>query len=506
MPFVKNIVNHVTSRRHDKIKQFSLYPEDVQQKELKNLLKEAQHTEWGKKHEFKTLDSYAAFKNQLPIQSYEDIKPEIEKIKSGQHNLLWPSTIKWFAKSSGTTNDKSKFIPVSKETLWRCHYKGAFDVMAIYQKNYPDNHFFKGKGLTLGGSQKINKISAGNSYYGDLSAILIHNIPWWFRSARTPKPSIALMDEWEAKIEKIAQTTIKENITSIAGVPSWYLVLIKRILEITKTDNLLDVWPNLEVFIHGGVNFAPYREQYQKLIPSSQMHYQETYNASEGFFAIQDDPTSSAMLLMLDYGIFYEFIPIEDIDKENPRIFSIADVELEKNYALVISTNSGLWRYIVGDTVKFVSKYPHRIVITGRTKHFINAFGEEVMVDNAEKALMEACKKTNAIVSEFTAAPVFISTNNKGKHQWLVEFDKLPDEMEVFVDFLDKSLQEINSDYEAKRYKDLNLEKLEVVIARKNLFVDWFKEKGKLGGQNKVPRLSNNRQYIDVLLEMNNRI
>ena len=504
MQIVKSIVRQITSKRHEKIKQFSQSPEETQQKQLASLLKDAKDTEWGKKYNFKDIKSYSTFNERLPIQTYEDIKSYVDRMKHGEQNILWNSNIKWFSKSSGTTNDKSKFIPVSRETLWKCHYRGALDVMTIYQENYPDNLFFKGKGLTLGGSQKINTFTnAPNSYYGDLSAILIHNIPWWFRSMRTPKPSIALMEEWEEKRKKGAQATIHQNVTSISGVPSWYLVLIKRILEITKADNLHDVWPNLEVFFHGGVNFSPYREQYQKLIPSSKMHYQETYNASEGFFAIQDDPSISAMLLMLDYGIFYEFVPLEDIDKENPKVLTIGEVELDKNYAMLITTNSGLWRYVLGDTVILKSKYPHRIIISGRTKHFINAFGEEVIIDNAEKALLAACKKTNAIVSEYTAAPVFISTLNKGKHQWLIEFEKLPDNMTVFTDTLDKTLQEINSDYEAKRYKDINLEILEVVPARKGLFLDWFKQRGKLGGQHKVPRLSNNRQYMDLLLEMN---
>ncbi len=377
--------------------------------------------------------------------------------------------------------------------------------LAIYTTNYPETGLFKGKGLTLGGSHQINKIN-NESFYGDLSAILIENLPFWTYFIKTPSQEIALMSEWEEKMEKIANATLKENVTNIAGVPSWMLVLIRYILDKTGKDNLLEIWPNLELFVHGGVNFGPYREQYQKLIPTPHMNYLETYNASEGFFAIQDSPDNNEMLLMLDYGIFYEFIPVDEIDKANPKVLHIDDVERNKNYAIVISTNSGLWRYLIGDTVTFTSLYPHKIKISGRTKHFINAFGEEVIIDNAEKALKEACDQTGAQIKDYTAAPIFMAEGTKGGHHWLVEFDKMPDSIEKFTHILDLSLQKVNSDYEAKRYKDITLDIPTLTIAKKNLFYKWLKAKGKIGGQNKVPRLANNRQYIDELLKLNEEI
>ncbi len=478
--------------------------EELQHQQMMQLISYARQTEWGKRYDYSDMKNYEAFASRLPLQGYEEVKLYVERMLEGEKNLLWPTEICWFAKSSGTTNDKSKFIPVSNEALHQCHYRGAKDSLAFYSQMNPDSKLFGGKSLVLGGSHKIsNRIK--HTFVGDLSAILIHNNPFYTNFIRTPHRSVALMDEWEAKLEKIVDTTYNQDIRSLSGVPSWMLVLIKRVLEKTGKNNLCEVWPNLEVFFHGGVSFAPYREQYHSLISSPNMHYQETYNASEGFFALQNDHADPSMLLMLDYGIFYEFIPFNEYGTENPNIVPIWGVEKDKNYAVVITTNSGLWRYKLGDTVTFTSTSPYKIKISGRTKHHINAFGEELMIDNAEKGLLKACAQTGAIVKEYTAAPVFMSAASKGKHQWLIEFEKSPASTTDFAEKLDKALQEINSDYEAKRYKNMTLTCLEVNIARKNLFHDWLKKKGKLGGQHKVPRLSNSREYIDELLSLNIR-
>jgi len=441
----------------------------------------------------------------VPVKNYDGLKPYIERLLKGEQNVLWPSEIKWFAKSSGTTNDKSKFIPVSREALEDCHFRGGKDILAVYTSNYPETGIYSGKGLTLGGSHQINKIN-NQSFFGDLSAILIENLPFWANFIKTPSQEIALLSEWEEKLDKISTATIKENVTSIAGVPSWTLVLIKYILEKTGKNNLLEVWPNLELFNHGGVSFEPYKEQFKKLIPSEKMNYMETYNASEGFFAIQDYPTRNDMLLMLDYGIFYEFIPIDELEKEHPKALHIGEVEQNKNYAVVISTNGGLWRYLIGDTIIFTSLYPHKIKISGRTKHFINAFGEEIIIENAENALQEACKKTGALIKDYTAAPIFMEDDQKGGHQWLIEFEKEPQNPTQFNELLDLALQKVNSDYEAKRYKDITLDKPVLTIAKKGLFYTWLKNKGKIGGQNKVPRLANNRKYINELIDLNNQM
>jgi len=468
---------------------------------LLNLLRRANDTVWGRKYGFESIPSVEAFQKTLPLQTYDDIKPWIDRLREGENDVLWPGEVKWFAKSSGTTSDKSKFIPVTKDALEDCHLRGPKDVFALYIKNYPETGVLWGKTLTIGGSHQINNFS-NNSYYGDLSAILIENVPFWTNLMRIPPAEIALIEDFEEKIEQVIQTSLDQNVTSLAGVPSWYLVLLKKILEKTGANNILEVWPNLEVFIHGGINFEPYREQYKKIIPSENMHYMETYNASEGFFAIQDDPSRNDMLLMLDYGVFYEFIPMSEFGSENPKVLTLKDVELNENYALVISTNAGLWRYMIGDTIQFTCRNPYRLKITGRTKHFINAFGEEVIIDNAEKALQSACAQTGVIVNEYTAGPVFMGDNQKGAHQWIIEFEKAPSENERFAELLDKGLQEVNSDYEAKRYKNLTLEGLHLTVAPKGTFYQWMKNRGKVGGQNKIPRLSNNRKYLDELLEL----
>lgn len=488
-----------------RLKQIDLYDEhagEIQARVLKRLIADAAQTEWGRKYDYSTIKSYEDFKSRVPVQTYEDIKPYVERLRKGEKNLIWPSEIRWFAKSSGTTNDKSKFIPVSKEGLQDIHYRGGKDAVALYFRMNPDSRFFSGKGLILGGSHAPN-LNSNHSLVGDLSAILIQNIHPLFNYIRVPSKEIALMSEWESKIEKIAQSTVNVNVTNLSGVPSWFLVLIKRVLEITGKQTLEEVWPNLEVFFHGGVSFAPYREQYKQIIQSPKMHYVETYNASEGYFGTQNNLSDPSMLLMIDYGIFYEFIPMEELDNENPKTVCLADVELNKNYAVVISSSCGLWRYMIGDTVRFTNKHPHKFVITGRTKHFINAFGEELIIDNAEKGLAKACAATGAQVNEYSAAPVFMDERAKCRHQWLIEFAQMPDSVEKFATVLDESLKEINSDYEAKRYKDIALQPLEVIVARKNLFHDWLKEKGKLGGQHKVPRLSNTRDYIEEMLRLN---
>lgn len=475
---------------------------ELQQNVLDRLLKTAAYTEWGKKYEYKSISNYEEFKSRVPVQTYEEIKSYVERLRGGEQNLLWPSNIRWFAKSSGTTNDKSKFLPVSKESLKDTHYRGGQDAVTIYLSQNPESRFFSGKGLILGGSHSPN-FNMKHSLVGDLSAILIQNVNPLVNLIRVPSKKIALMSDFEKKIEAIAKTTLHANVTNLSGVPSWMLVLIKYLLKRTGKESLEKIWPNLEVFFHGGVAFTPYREQYKEIIRSSKMHYVETYNASEGYFGTQNDPNDPAMLLMIDYGVFYEFIPLEDLEKENPRICKLDEVELNKNYAIVISTSAGLWRYMIGDTVKFTQAHPYKFVITGRTKHFINAFGEELIVDNAEKGLAKACAQTGALIAEYSAAPVFMDVNAKCRHQWLIEFNQMPDDLNRFASILDDTLKEINSDYEAKRQNNLALQPLELIVARKGLFHDWLAQKGKLGGQHKIPRLCNTRQYMEEMLLLN---
>ena len=481
---------------------FKQNPIEIQKGMLFSLLKKAANTEIGRTYDFASILSVKTFQERIPVQDYEGVKPFVERLRTGEKDLLWPGEIKWFAKSSGTTSAKSKFIPVTKHSLEDCHFRGGRDVIAIYNHLFPDNGLFSGKSLTLGGSHQINNFN-NDSYYGDLSAILIENMPFWTHFIRTPNQSIALMDEWEEKISKITEATINENVTSLAGVPSWFLVLIRHILAQTGKETLTEIWPNLELFIHGGINFTPYRSQYKSLIPTDKMHYMETYNASEGFFAIQDDLSQQGMLLMLDYGIYYEFLPVNHIADEHPRLLTLEEVELNTDYALVITTNGGLWRYMIGDTIRFVCNNPFRIIISGRVKLFINAFGEEVVIDNAERALNEACTQTGALIKEYTGAPMYMDANTKGAHQWLIEFEKKPDSEEKFMSVFDTTLKSVNSDYEAKRYKNMTLDMPHLVIARPNLFFDWLKTYKKVGGQNKVPRLQNNRDLMCQLLEMN---
>jgi hypothetical protein len=490
--------------RYKKIENFSKHPEKVQEQVLMDLVKAARRTEWGIIHDYQKIKNSEDFSKLVPLTDYEVLKSWIERMISGEKDILWPGKVKWFAKSSGTTNDKSKFIPVSDESLHKCHFKATIDVFALYIRSNPDTKVLQGKNLTIGGSHRVSSLSK-DTQTGDLSAVMIHNLPLFSRLKNTPPSDIALIPDFEEKIDKLIKKTVNENITSFAGVPSWFLVMIKKMLAETGKENLLEVWPNLEVFIHGGINFEPYREQYHKLIPSDKMKYVNTYNASEGFFGIQNDQKTDDMLLMLDYGIYYEFISMDEFHKEDRKVMSLKEIEIGKNYAMVISTNGGLWRYIIGDTVTFTSKYPYKFKITGRTRHFINAFGEELIIDNAEKALDKACAETGAIINEYTAGPVFMSTNDKGCHQWIIEFEKQPENVEQFAEILDKELQTLNSDYEAKRYKNITLLRLQLVSAPKDSFYKWMKFRGKVGGQNKIPRLANDRQYLDSLLEIINQ-
>lgn len=476
---------------------FLKYPIDVQQELLFKLLQKAKNTEVGKQFNFSAIKSYDEFTQNVPIQQYESIEPLINRCRKGEQNVFWPTTIRWFAKSSGTTNSKSKFIPVSDEALENCHFKAGKDMLCLYFNNNENAQLFTGKGLRLGGSSAVYEDN--NSYFGDLSAIIIENMPFWADFSSAPKQETALMSEWETKMKAIVEETIYEDITSLVGVPSWMLVLLNKVLERTGKDNILEVWPNLEVYFHGGVNFNPYREQFKKLIPKKDFRYYETYNASEGFFAIQDENDSFDLLLMLDYGIFYEFIPMDKFDGENSTAIPLQDVKLNINYAIVITTNGGLWRYLIGDTVKFTSLNPYRIRITGRTKHFINVFGEELIVENAEEALNQACLKTNAEVLEYTVAPIFMNNKKSGGHEWLIEFKKLPNNINYFTELLDNALKSINSDYEAKRYLNMTLSMPKVNIAQSGLFYNWLKQQGKLGGQHKIPRLSNSRKHIEEL-------
>lgn len=503
MPIINSLFTWLIKKRMHQIDLFIKYPVEVQMEWFKKLITSAKDTEWGKKYDYKSILTVEHFRQQVPVGDYNSLKPYIDQMREGKQNLLWPSDVKWFAKSSGTTNDKSKFIPVSSEALEECHFKGGRDMLSLYVNNHPDTEIFSGKGLVMGGSSNISEVNNESYYTGDLSAIIIQNLPFWAQLKSTPASSVALMDEWESKIEKIANITITHDVTSITGVPSWTLVLIKKIFEKTGKSNLLDVWPNLEVFFHGGVNFDPYRRQFRQLIQSNEMHYMETYNASEGFFGIQDRNDQNDLLLMLDYGIFYEFIPVDELDKEHPRTLWLDEVRTGENYAMVISTNGGLWRYIIGDTIVFTSTNPFRIKITGRTKNYINAFGEELIMDNAEKALTIACEKCHAILAEYTAAPVYFSDEkSKAAHEWVIEFETPPNNIDFFTETLDIALKSLNSDYEAKRYKSLLLEMPVIKVVPQGTFYKWLKKRDKLGGQNKVPRLANERKFVEEILKM----
>ena len=505
MALLNKMINLFSSGRLKEIEYIQSHPTEVQNKVYESLINAGKNTSFGKQFGFSEfLNSYDTFKKNVPVFSYSDLKPYIDRIRKGEKNVLWNTDIKWFAKSSGTTGSRSKYIPVSKQSLEDCHFKGGKDIIRVHYANYPDSNFVSGKGLAIGGSRQPDKDK--NKYYGDVSAVIINNLPFWANLKRTPDKATALMPEWEEKLDKMAAISIKEDVTSLSGVPSWTLVLMKKVLEITGKSNLLEVWPNLSLFMHGGVNFNPYRREFRRLIPSDSMKYINIYNASEGFFAFQNDLTKDDLLLMLDYGIFYEFIPIAETEKKFPTTFTINDVELNTNYALVISTNGGLWRYLIGDTVMFTSKFPHKIKITGRTTHFINAFGEELVVDNADQAIEEAGEKTNSIIKEYTAAPVYMKKNSSGAHEWIIEFEQDPNDIVLFTKELDDALKNINSDYEAKRYNDFNLTMPIIHKAKKGLFYKWLENKNRLGSQSKVPRLSNNRDFMEELLNLNQQL
>jgi len=501
---ITSIVRKVFESRQLELEKHQNEGKVLQEAVLSRLIAEAKDTEFGRNHAFATMKGYDDFAKHIPVNTYEELKDSIDRMRHGEADVLWPGRVKWYAKSSGTTNDKSKFIPVSREGLKRMHYKGGFDAVAMYLQNNPKSRIFDGRALILGGSHAPNYNLKG-SLVGDLSAILIENINPLANLVRIPKKKTALISDFEIKRDKIAREAMNKNVTNISGVPSWMLSVLTRMMEISGKTHLEEVWPNIEVFFHGGVAFTPYRKQYEQLITSPKMHYMETYNASEGFFGLQNDPNDKSMLLMLDYDVFYEFKELSSNSSQSSesRIIPLWAVETGKNYAMVISTCCGLWRYEIGDTIQFTSTNPYKFIITGRTKHFINAFGEELIVDNAEKGLAYACEQTGAEVSEYTAAPVFMDANAKCRHQWLIEFAKRPDDLQQFSDLLDKRLQEINSDYEAKRYKNITLQHLEIIEARPNLFNDWLKLRGKLGGQHKVPRLSNSRETIEQLMTLN---
>lgn len=488
------------SKRLKEIGRYELCAEEIQRNVLAALIQRARNTEWGVRHGFERMQSYEDFAANSKVTTYEDLKGDVDRMRRGEKDVLWPGKVKWYAKSSGTTADKSKFIPVSAQVLRDTHYAGGTDAVTLYLRNNPKSRLFDGKALILGGSHASN-YNFPHSLVGDLSAILIENINPLVNLVRVPEKKIALLSDFEEKRDRIAEIGLKSHVTNISGVPSWMMAVLTRMLEISGKSSIDEIWPDLEVFFHGGVAFTPYREQYHRMIRSEKMHYMETYNASEGFFGLQDDPTDVAMLLMIDYGVFYEFIPLEEVGSENPKAIPLWEVEKEKNYAIVISTSGGLWRYQIGDTVKFTSTKPYKFIISGRTKSFINAFGEELIVDNAEKGLEAACKIAGARVSEYTAAPIFMNSEGKCRHQWVIEFSQMPDSAEKFMEVLDSQLQQLNSDYEAKRYKDITLQKPELVIAPQGTFNLWLKSRGKLGGQHKVPRLANDRKVIEEVLK-----
>ena len=501
IPIVNSLASWFLKKRFHQIELFLKYPIDVQNELLEQLLDTAKNTEIGKQYDFVSISTYREFAERVPVTSYEDNHLQIERARRGESNIFWPTPIKWFAKSSGTTNSKSKFIPVSSDSLEHCHYAASKDLLCMYLNNNPDANLFLGKSLRLGGSKELYKENA--TVYGDLSAILIDNMPFWAEYSSTPNNEVSLMADWELKMQAIVDQTIQENVTSLAGVPSWMLVLLNNVLESTGKSNLFEIWPNLEVYFHGGVNFDPYIEQYNTILPKENFRYYEIYNASEGFFAIQDRNANKELLLMLDYGIFYEFIPMDTYGSASEKIIPLEQVQVAKNYAIVITTNAGLWRYKIGDTVRFTSISPFRIKVTGRTKHHINVFGEELIIENAEMALKQASKHTQCEIVDYTAAPIFMEGREKGAHEWIIEFKTPPKDLSLFTKSLDSALMDVNSDYQAKRFNNTTLNIPKVHVARQRLFYDWLKQKNKLGGQHKVPRLSNKRDFIEELLHLN---
>ena len=500
IPLVNSVASWFLKKRIHQIELFLKYPNEVQNELLLNLLNEAKSTEIGVKYNFSSIKSYSEFSARVPISSYESYHKLIERSRKGEQNIFWPKPIKWFAKSSGTTNAKSKFIPVSNASLEGCHYAASKDLLCIYLNNNPESELFNGKNLRLGGSKELYE--KNGTFFGDLSAILIDNMPFWAEFSSTPNNKISLMSDWESKVNAIIEETKSENVTSLAGVPSWMLVLLNQVLNKTDKKNIIEVWPNLEVYFHGGVNFMPYKTEYEKLLPKNGFKYYEIYNASEGFFAIQDKNYSEELMLMLDYGIFYEFIPMKNYGTKKQKIIPLNEVNKNENYAIVITTNAGLWRYVIGDTIRFTSINPYKIKITGRTKHFINVFGEELIIENCDRAIKIVSKKLGCEIRDYTVAPVFMKGKAKGKHEWLIEFKSRAINLSYFSELLDNSLKSLNSDYEAKRYNNTTLEMPKIIMARNGLFNDWLKNKGKLGGQHKIPRLSNSRNFIESLLKL----
>lgn len=498
MPILNTILSWLMKKRYHQIELFMKYPMEVQQEWFRRLIHAGENTEFGQKYSFSNIDTLDKYREIVPVSEYEDLEPYISRVMRGEQKVLWPTDIKWFAKSSGTTSSRSKFIPVSQESLEECHFKGGKDMLSLYCMAHDETSLFDGRSMGLGGTHQVSEVNS-EAFYGDLSAIIIQNLPFWAEFIRTPDISIALMSEWEAKLDKMAKASLGHNVTSVAGVPSWTLLLMRKALEISGATKIEQIWPNMEVFFHGGVSLAPYMHQFEQIMPPS-MYYMETYNASEGFFGLQDRFDHDDMLLMLDYGIFYEFIPMTG--PKQGQAIGLGEVEKGISYAIVISTNAGLWRYQVGDTIEFTTLFPFRIRITGRTRSFINIFGEELIVDNAERALMIACEKCHSVVEEFTVAPGPRENGNIREHEWLIEFIKEPDDVQYFIEVLDNALKACNSDYEAKRYHNLLLRKPILTILEKGTFYKWLKQKNKLGGQNKVPRLSNNRDFADELHEM----
>lgn len=499
MSVINAVISWFMKKRMHQIELFQKYPIEVQDEVMRKLVDAAKNTQWGKQYGYADLRTANNFRQRVPVSSYEQLQPYIDRIMRGEQQVLWPSEIKWFAKSSGTTNDRSKFIPVSEESLEDCHFKAGKDLLSMYCHLNPDTRMFAGKGLTIGGSHQISQLN-NDSYYGDLSAVLMQNLPFWAEFIRTPELSVALLEKWEEKVVRIGTETMKQDVTSISGVPTWIIVLFRWMLEHSGKQHMHEIWPNLEVYFHGGVSFNPYREQFRELIPGRQMHYMETYNASEGFFGMADRFDTDEMLLMLDYGIYYEFVDPAEAQNPSARTYTLEEVEVDKVYAVIISTNAGLWRYLIGDTIRFTSLNPFRFRISGRTKQYINAFGEELMVENAEQGLRAACEATGAQIRDYTAGPVFLTTASRGCHQWLIEFEHAPNDQELFNRSLDQRLREVNSDYDAKRQNDLALLAPEIRVLGSGTFYEWMKKRGKLGGQNKVPRLANDRKFLDDIL------
>ncbi|MBK7269921.1 MAG: GH3 auxin-responsive promoter family protein [Flavobacteriales bacterium] len=500
MPF-NALFSYLIKKRLQQIALFRDHPHEAQLEVFHQLINTARFTEWGRQYDFSSIATPDQFRERVPLQDYNDVRPYVDRLRRGEQNLLWPTDVKWFAKSSGTTQDRSKYIPVSREALEDCHYKGGKDLIALHYEQFPQSKLFMGMSMVVGGSSTIERFRQ-DGYSGDLSSIIIQNLPIWVEIRRTPVIEVALMENWEEKIEQMARETMREDVRCIAGVPSWTLIILRRILELTGKRHMLEVWPNLELFMHGGVSFRPYRGQFRELMPSPTMNYQESYNASEGYFAIQDRHGADDMLLMLDYGIFFEFLPLDQVGSEGPQTKLLHEVEAGKQYALVISTNAGLWRYVPGDTVRFTSVAPYRIQVSGRTRSFINAFGEELIVENADRAIESAGKAMGAVVNEYTAGPIYMDGKGGGGHEWIIEFERLPENADAFTDALDAELRNLNSDYDAKRKGDRAMQRPVVHAVPQGTFHTWMKQRGKLGGQHKVPRLANDRTYLEQLLPM----